>query len=215
MAKKTAKAKKIVKHKKPKESIVTIPQPQEVVVESASVNGEVEVAEVPKKKSEPKQKPKQPFRFELFYATEEIFALKTDRVNETYYVEMMEEPQGKGKPKWVLATGETFPSLKKAKEYAKEARDYAVEQYRDDLERDWHSENMHNQQTKQIVQLTITKRTSKKALDEFVKTALEHKERLKENPPVEKPDFSKVEPPEYPKYRVRRRRLLVEDEVVD
>lgn len=187
------------------ETFIVTPQ------ESASV-------EKPKKNKPAPGSKENPRKIESYGGEHIIVEIPAEGFSETFFIEVMEDPNsgwnsGKRKPTWELYGYTTYKTAATAKREAARLRKGEIEDYQEQLEREWHRENMHTQQTRQIVQFTVTKKTTKKAIEELAQQIEDHKKRLKETTPVKKPDFSK-EAPEYPKYRVRRRVFKVEDEDV-
>lgn len=133
-------------------------------------------------------------------------------LSEGFVLEIMYEPQGKKKPVWEEYEDGSFPSLDRAVKEAKRARKYEVDSILSGLEREWRTENIHTQQSKQHIQFTVTSKTTKQDVEAMVEQVEEAKKRLKENPPAKMPKFKE---PVYPKFRVVRRRYLFKSEVVE
>lgn len=100
-----------------------------------------------------------------------------------------------------------FSSMKKAREFARGQREQEVEKLRYVAEQAW----LDHQPAVEPMSIKITKRTTKKEIEGFYQRLLEVKQEMK-NPP-EQPPFE-FEEPEFPKYRVRRRLVYIESEVV-
>lgn len=135
-----------------------------------------------------------------------------DGVSETYVVEYKESK----KAKWVPYEDEnTFSSKKRALDALKYLENEARESHVYQMEAEWRQKNMHNQQSVQLVQFRITKNTTNAEVDALVKQIEDHKKRLKGNPPAKMPDFTKEPLPEYPKFRVSRRTISIDSEVIE